>query len=155
MHKNTQMYERLGSKYRLAIDLRILGYTYNRIAVNPQINLKENTVRSWFTQKGICYQGYKELQEQRINEREDLFKNISIQLLDLAYDAVSVLAEAVKKKNLSACLKIIEIAGIDSNLIQRLTKPEDSETLRLFRSIIDRQEKIIKKQKISLTDENS
>lgn len=148
MHKNTQipLYERLGSKQRLAVDLRLLGYTYSRIATNSQIDLKENTIRSWFTQKGVCYMAYSDLQKQKLAEREDLFRNITIQLIDGAYDAVKVLVEAVKKGNVTACIKIIEIAGIDSNFMLRMSNSDDNEVLTLLKRLIEKGEEDYKRQ---------
>ena len=122
-------------KHQVAIELRLMGFTYAQIASNPQIALKENTIRAWFMKGGICNQHYKELQKKRHREYEHIFNRIHLQIRLIAIDAVRVLGEAVKQGDLRASFKALDIVDIRRYLIQQQAKYED-EGIMLLRKII-------------------
>jgi len=141
MHKNQhKMSNGLDNpKYQLAIELRLLGFTYAQIASNPQVGLKENTIRTWFVKEGVCYFPYKRLQKERQNEYKQIFDKLHLQMREMAIDAVRVLGEAVKKGNLKASIKVLELVDIQRYIYYQ-TGYED-EGVALLREIIkDRRE---------------
>lgn len=56
------LYDRLEMHYRIAIDLRLLLYKHAEIAktIRQELHIKcsEYSVRHWFAEGGVCYEGY-------------------------------------------------------------------------------------------------
>jgi len=147
MNKTEQnSYENLGNKYKLAIDLRLLGLTYKKIASNPAISAKEHTIRTWFMVGGKCDKVYKDRVKVANSECKEFFREIETQIKDIAVGAVQGLRHAVEKGNLRAIFKSLELARIDrKNFIKIET--HDDEGIKLLRKIIQEKREEVRKVK--------
>lgn len=127
----------LDGPYQLAVDLRISGLKYEAIATHPQINVKEHTVRTWFMLGGKCYKAYKDRESLLQEERRAKMKQIEASIQNLASEALKVISDAVVKGNLSASIKVLEMAGLKA--VQKVEEihPQDDEGITLLRQIIE------------------
>lgn len=105
-------YPELDGIYQLAVDLRISGLKYEAIASNPQINVKEHTVRTWFMFGGKCYKTYKDRVSLLQEDRWMKMKQIEAGIQDLASEALKVISNAVAKGDLKTSIKVWEMAGL-------------------------------------------
>lgn len=135
---NAEQTTDLKIEHELAIDLKLMGFRYSMIAGDERINVTEHTIRTWFMRGGICYNAYLRKKRLLARERKEMIGNIDNQVKDLIIDAMNCLSEAVKKGNLQAAIKAIELYKIyqEQRLLEE--KSEDSPLIRVIREAIDR-----------------
>jgi Sigma-70, region 4. len=68
-------YDKLNPTHQRAIDLRLNGVKYKDIAT--ELNIKEQTVRSWFIKDGICYFAFNQMKKEREKEKEIYLKKLT------------------------------------------------------------------------------
>ena len=128
---------KLGFKHQIAIDLRLLGYKYHQIASNPQIALKEHTVRTWFMKEWVCYNDYKLRKNQKLKENKRLFDEIYLQLEDISLDAITTLRNAISNGNINASYKILQLFDIKRLIIlSQQRQGKEDEGILLLREIV-------------------
>lgn len=132
-HTNTfKKFEQLSPTHQKAIELRLNAVKYKDIA--QELNMKEITVRLWFSKGGICHDVFENMKKERMKEREDLFKQIDKRLKDIAVDAVIVLENAVRKGNWKAAVKALEMAGFEPvHKVADVTEDEKKKTLEILK----------------------
>lgn len=123
--------------HQLAIDLRTSGASYQEIALDPRINSKEQTVRSWFMLGGLCHEAYGYKNRLLNEDRWAKMKQVEAGLQDLALDALKVLEEQIAQRNLKAAIRLLEMVGFKE--VQRVEEihPEYDEAIALLRQIIE------------------
>jgi len=102
-------YDLLTSPQQTAIDLRLLGMTYKQIGESVFVNTKEHTVRTWFMEGGVCLGAFGWRRETRAKERKEIMAGLDDLLLDMSLEALSTLREAIKKGNVQASVKLLEL----------------------------------------------
>lgn len=138
IHRHTnpfKRFEELSPIHQKAIELRLNSVKYKDIA--RELNVKEITVRLWFSKGGICHDVFESMKRERMREREDLFKQIDKRLKDIAVDAVIVLENAVRKGNWKAAVKTLEMAGFEPvHKVADVTEDEKAKTLEILKDFI-------------------
>jgi len=130
-------YDKLNPTHQRAIDLRLNGVKYKDIAT--ELNIKEQTVRSWFMKEGACFKVFNQIKKEREKEKRDLFKEIDQRLKDIAIDAVIVLENTVRKGNWKAAVKALEMAGFEPvHKVADVTEDEKQKTLQMLKEIFQK-----------------
>lgn len=91
-------YPELDEKYRLAIDMRLLGYRYYVIGkrlTKAGMPTQEQTVASWFMKDGMCYKVFEDMKAIRIEELKKSIDEAKNQISEGVVDAIAVLRQSL------------------------------------------------------------
>ncbi len=98
-HQNQEKrFDEIEPKYRLAIELKLRGVSYTDIAEHEQIQSSYNTIKHWFTQKGLLYDIYQWRKKEWKEEVKERFASVDSTIEDLTPDALEAYRFAIKKK---------------------------------------------------------
>lgn len=129
----------LTEQHYVAVTMRINGYGYNEIAC--RVKRKAQTVRSWFSNGGICTALYeKEHHEAKIEHSKHL-ENLKEEMDSIVSCAVNVVKKSLaEESNSQVALKVLLSCG----LLQQYRLPTDdngNELITLLRTSIAQYEK--------------
>lgn len=128
---------KLTPKHALAVDLRVVGRSYQEITSDPRIQSQPQSVRSWFALGGVCHEQYEYKNRLLSEDRWAKMRQVEAGIQDLASGALEVLKEEIEQHNLKAAIRILEMAGFKE--VQRVEEihPEYDEAITLLRQIIE------------------
>lgn len=135
--------------HQLAVDLRVSGCSYQEIALEPRVNSKEQTVRSWFMLGGLCHEAYEYKNRLLGEDRWAKMRQVEAGIQDLASGALEVLKEEIEQHNLKAAIKVLEMAGFKE--VQKVEEihPKYDEAIALLRQIIEDRRETARLNKLS------
>lgn len=123
INKKQHFYDSLELKYQQAVDLNLEGASHKVIA--KMLQVKEQTVRTWFMKGGLCYPAHKEKEKQRRQEWQKRFAEIDDKLKEMAVDAVLTIKQNLNKGSLWAAFGVLDRVGFQPvTKIQPITEPK-------------------------------
>ncbi len=125
----------LKPNHQLAVDLRVSGCSYEQIALDPRINSKEQSIRSWFMDGGKCREAYEYKIRLLSEDRWVKMRQVEAGIQDLASDALNVLKEEIAQHNLKAAIKTLEMAFKAIQKVEEVP-PQADEGIAMLREII-------------------
>ena len=105
-------------RYRLAVDLRMMGMSCLDISRKEEIGVTYSRVRQWFMKGGICYDAFKQRQRWLASENRKRSKDFAKKLKTLASDALLILESEMKNTKNSGSSKgriageVVKMAGL-------------------------------------------
>jgi hypothetical protein len=119
-------YEALKPNYKLAVELKLRGYSYLDIAQDEQIKASYSTIREWFMTGGRLHQIYEWRKQEWSKEVKERFIDVDESIQSLAPDAVETYRDAIKnKKSWMAAESLLDRAGFKPSEKYELVAPTE------------------------------